>query len=379
MPIKGLSQKRRWLRVGKIRLGEKKVSPKSGKEYPAKSDHFIFDPDDPALMEPFVALYGDKPTRITVAFPCEDPEVVFPQYYCLYAASGLLCKGDGETAVRRTEDGALADIDDCPGPDSCDFAGTHGVGGRPGCKRLARLQFFIPDLPVMGTIEVATTSYNSIVNLNSGLDLLRNIAGRISLIPVDLVLRGQQATNPENQKAVNIYVMHLVIPVGLRQVQESLRPLLAYDGMAGLAPSQALPDDLYARSQVRGLPAPATTEVEGVTVDADTGEVLEDRGAEAPRAPDVPPSTVHPTPEVIAALDAAAFPPAKREALVASAIEGKWSTEQFLGIIAQQGGGAGSGTRADPKATAPAQAPTSQPAAPVPTPASRQAGQKALF
>lgn len=254
MPIKGLSEVRRFSRGGKIRLGEKRTSNKNGREveYPAKLDHFLFDPDDESLIPEFNRIYGDKPKQLKICFPSDDLETVFPQHYKCYGSSGLLCKGDGEMATRfgQGEDESVS----CPGPSECAFATAHGVSGKTGCKQVASLQFFLPDLPVMQTFQIDTTSYNSIIKLNSAINLLQTLkSGRISFIPVDLVLREQEATNPESGKKITIYVMDIVIPVGLRQIHGSLKSLLGPNGEAPLALPPAedrAPDDLYPRSQI---------------------------------------------------------------------------------------------------------------------------------
>jgi hypothetical protein len=133
------------------------------------------------------------------------------------------------------------------------------VSGKPGCKQVASLQFFIPDLPVMQTFQIDTTSRNSIINVNSQLDILRSVATRISFVPVTLVLRPRDATNPDTGKKVNIFVLDLIIDASLRNVA-TLQPLVGHDRMCAQAPSDALPDDLYARSQVaKELPAPSDT------------------------------------------------------------------------------------------------------------------------
>ncbi|MDI9379763.1 MAG: hypothetical protein QM845_02645 [Verrucomicrobiota bacterium] len=327
MPIKGLSETRRFSRGGKIRLGEKKVS-QAGKEYPAKLDHFLFDPIDPNMLPVFEKLFGPAPKELTVAFASEDREQVFPQYYKCYGASGLLCKGDGETAMRRDKDSADLFEIDCPGPANCEYAVARGIGGRPGCKQVASLQFFLPDLPTMQVWQIDTSSYNSIVNINSQLDIFQAVAGRISFVPVTLRLSPRQATNPENGKPVNIYVLDLVIGVGLRQIGQ-LKPLLAYAGAEVPAPTEALPDDLYPRSQC--LPAPdaapvAVDDEDGPdpVVDEATGEILDSADEPHPFEADL---------EVQAALDGAGFTPAKREAMLRSAIEGDWPKEQLLKAI----------------------------------------------
>lgn len=230
MPIKGLSDRRRLTRGGHIRLGIKKTSAK-GAEYPEKSDHFIADFENDAVQRRFYELYGAEPKRITIAFGNDDPEFIFPQYYKAYGkSSGLKCKGDGETASRITDKGELVEVD-CPGPEHCDFARANG------CKQMASLQFFIKGLPGIQIFQINTTSFNSIVNLNTGIELLQRVRGAKSIcgVWVDLLLVPQDAQ--ANGKRVLIYVMKLDIKASL----DNLAVLeCAFDPIAALpAPDES--------------------------------------------------------------------------------------------------------------------------------------------
>jgi hypothetical protein len=253
MPIKGISEKRRFSRGGKIRLGQKATSKRTGNQYPEKSDHFIFDPIDETLTPVFEKLFGKTPTKITVAFPSEDLEIVFPQYYKCYGSSGLLCKGDGELALRRNDQGELEEVE-CIAPTNCAYAVSRGIKNKPGCKQVGSLQFFIPDLPVLQIFQIDTSSYNNIINLNSQLEILSRIAGRISFIPLVLVLKSQDATNPETGQKIQIYVLDLVLGVGLRDVGK-LRPL-THESFAALPADESIPTDLYPETSLPALPEP---------------------------------------------------------------------------------------------------------------------------
>lgn len=247
MPIKGLSEKRRFSRGGKIRLGEKRKT-KDGKEYPAKLDYMLFDPTDETLLPKLHQQFGDKPDKLLVCFPSEDIEVVFPQWYKCYGASGLLCKGDGITANRVADGGALVECE-CPTPEHCEYAISKGKQGKPGCKQLASLQFFIVDFDNMFVWQIDTTSFHSIVNVNSALDIMKRTLGRISFIPVTLILKPQQI-QPDGKKQI-AYVLDVVIPCGLRDIG-ALKPLIAGPQQVALPPllEHEAPDDLYPASQI---------------------------------------------------------------------------------------------------------------------------------
>ena len=324
MPIKGISEIRRFSRGGKIRLGEKRKT-KDGKEYPAKLDYFLFDPEDERLLHVLKEKFGDKPRRLKIAFPSDDASVVYPQWYKLYTASGLLCKGDGETATRVADGWAMVDVE-CPGPDVCELSLEKGVGKRPGCKRLASLQFFLVEFDQLFVWQIDTTSFHSIVNINSGLDLLRHIAGRISFMPIDLVLK-PQTIQPDGKKQV-AYVLDLVIPVGLQHLN-ALRPLVCAPNAAAALPppSEDTPDDLYSASQITG----PTVDEDGVIHDdePDEGEVPEPEPEPEPEPPSDGPPDYATLPAVVAL--------AKKRPAIARAIIGQakgegWSAEKVTAL-----------------------------------------------
>jgi hypothetical protein len=246
MPIKGISDARRLHRLAKIRLGEKQISKKTGAAYPAKLDHFNFK-DCPELA----ALYGENCKEIDIMIPNEDPEVFFPQNRMAYRKTGLFCKGDGECkdnpgVATRVQVG-LSDGDKqsrtvpkgqpldpqghaylkeqkldvatgmmfdlpCLGED-CPFSLNKM------CKPIGRFLFMVPKAPRIGVYEISTTSYNTIVELNSaiakpdesgmGAGYLRGITGRVSMIPLKLKLVPKETKVPRTGQPTTIY--HLVL------------------------------------------------------------------------------------------------------------------------------------------------------------------------
>lgn len=209
MPIRGCTDAPpRFTRAGHIRLGVKTQNAR-GSIYPEKSDHFIADFESPDSVALFHSIYGPEPKKITIAFAHETPEEIFPQWYMCYGASaGLKCKGDGETAWRADATGNLSEVD-CPGPGECDF------GRMNRCKQQARMMFFIRGLPGFQVFQCNTTSWNSIRNINSGLQMLRVVRGDrpVRGVWVDLYLVPQTAQH--DGKQVNIYVLKLDIPTNL--------------------------------------------------------------------------------------------------------------------------------------------------------------------
>jgi len=307
MPIKGLSDIRRITRGGHIRLGERVERTRDGKTvtYPQKSDHFIADFDDPEMESLFYKIYGDKPTVIRVAFPSDNADNFFQQWYkCYGSTSGLKCKGDGEIA-QRIVDNEMVELP-CPSPDECDFAQANG------CKRIASLQCFIKGLPGLNVFQVNTSSFNSIVNLNSGIDMLRWARGgrTISGVWVDLILKEQQAqaTVKGKQQAVTIYVMELKIPVSLDNVNQLVS---CVEAPAMLPPPDDKRDEYL-------------QPVNGFAPDPDPEPAPEPVKAEPSNG------SLETDPDVVAAFSMAKTSDVKKRALLVSATENGWSKGKLI-------------------------------------------------
>jgi hypothetical protein len=225
--IKGLSDVRRLPRLGKIRLGEKKVSEKTGNEYPVEFDYFKIDPATPSpeenkkLTDQFHKLFGEKPKQIKVMFPLPDPKDFFPQYFKRYGNNVLRCKGDGETAtcisqeyaqqlkVLKTNETGGLDVK-CEGK-LCPYYKSKK------CGESAALSFLIPDLPGAGVWQITTGSVYSIISMNSCLDYVRALCGRVHMIP--LTLERVEADITYEGKPSKHYILHLNMDITLGELQ----------------------------------------------------------------------------------------------------------------------------------------------------------------
>lgn len=229
MAIKNLSEIRRLPRLGKIRLGIKKVSEKTKKEYPAEVDYFILDPSTPVseerekLLSEFNRLFGEKPKKIRIYFPVSDLEVLFPQYYKRYGSGTMLqCKGDGQEATAATEEFAKgleiikknemgSPVVKCLGRECIYYKDKK-------CSEVATLNVLIPELPGAGVWQITTGSYHSIVGINSGLEYVRGIAGRFHMVPLTLERRRQETVS-EGKKSVH-YIMQINLDFKLADLQK---------------------------------------------------------------------------------------------------------------------------------------------------------------
>jgi len=211
MSIIGLSEKLRLPRRGKIRLGEKKLSAK-GKEYPSALDYFV-------CPEEVQEIYGDKPRKLDIMLPMEEREQFFPQAYKRYGSStGLVCRGDGQVATEITEDG-MKEIE-CQGKDC-----PHYQKGD--CKQIGNLQVILPKVKGLGIYQIDTSSYNSIVNINSGVEMIRGMLGRISWIPLILEVQMQEAHPQVNGKRIKtiIPVMSITSDVSVYDLLKMRLPM----------------------------------------------------------------------------------------------------------------------------------------------------------
>lgn len=205
MPIKGLTERTRLPRLGKIHLGEKVINA-TGKEYPRAVDYFVVPPEIQSTL-------GEYPKTLDIMFPVEDEDQFASQFYRLYnkVTGELLCKGDGEKAVRKydlatgeiagsdAKEKVLRDIE-CPG-EECEFYGTR-------CTEIMNLQFYLPKVWGVGIWQIDTGSINSILNVNSFVRFLKAMVGRCSMIPLQLFLEPKEVM-PASGGKMTVYMMNL--------------------------------------------------------------------------------------------------------------------------------------------------------------------------
>lgn len=205
-PIKGLSETRRLPRLGKIHLGIKKVAP-SGVSYPSATEYFVVPPE-------VAKVVGEKPTELPILFPIEDEEKFTSQFYRSYSMTrGLVCRGDGETCRRMVD----AETGDMANRNSKDILWKDGLPceGRQcpyygkQCKEVMNLQFLLPTVEGLGIWQIDTSSINSILNINSAIELVRGVYGRIAMLPLLLTLEPIEVVNPDDGKKKTVRVLNL--------------------------------------------------------------------------------------------------------------------------------------------------------------------------
>lgn len=223
MPVKGLSERKRVPRVGKIHLGirdEKKGFPKA-------VDYFVVSEDQSTSAEAakaFHEVYGEKPTELDVVFLTDDIDDWADPWRKSYSNSwGLLCRGDGEEAWAmwdeaaegprppELEKGTWATADTvawhkqkipCHGPE-CPLT----IAGK--CKTVMNLQFMLPKVRGIGVWQIDTGSRNSIENVRNGAQMIMAFRNRIRGIPLKLRLVKKEVTPPDGKKKKTVWVMKL--------------------------------------------------------------------------------------------------------------------------------------------------------------------------
>jgi len=227
--IKDVSDVRRLPRLGKIHLGVKMTNEK-GVEYPRAVDYFI-------VPEEVQKVYGEKPKKLKIILPSENPDVFFPQWYKKYSyGKGLICKGDGVTANRISPDDNSAMMEITCNKETCeDFL-------KGDCKPVANLLFILPDVPGFGVYQTDTSSYNNIINLNSEIALLKNLLGRISGIPLELTRETQEVIAKGKRQTVSL--IHIRSPYSMNDLLKNAKQLSAPQEAAIEVPDNDIPESV---------------------------------------------------------------------------------------------------------------------------------------
>lgn len=255
MPIEGLSDIVRLPRLGKIHLGVKEVHPKTHNPYPRATDYFV-------CPKEVQEVFGEKPDKLRIMLPVEEEEVFAPQYYKCYSMTrGLICRGDGKTCSRLVDldTGALATRDSkrtewremtCPG-EGCPENQTRQ------CRRVMCLQFLLPEVPGLGVWQIDTSSFYSIVNINSGIKLVRGSCGRVRMIPLVLSL-GPQEVSPEGVKKV-VRVLNLTSKARLADILRAaalptLKVLMPAPAADTEPPGDLFPEEALEEAEPAAMP-----------------------------------------------------------------------------------------------------------------------------
>jgi hypothetical protein len=196
---------------GKIKiggLGEARTS-KGGNTFrlPQKYDHFVVTKTtrdktgdleiDAALMAALPKDADGKCRAIPIVVHSDVIDEVFPTSYALYNGKKLVCRGDGETAMRQ---GVKRE---CP----CDYLGAESG---PNCKPHGTLHcsVMVPGQAVAGAVHMwRTTSIISIQRLIGSLQQILATCGTMRGLPLWLRLVPVQVSPKD--KASTVYCCHV--------------------------------------------------------------------------------------------------------------------------------------------------------------------------
>lgn len=252
--------------LGKIRLGERRQSQRTGVDYPVATDHFVL-----RDARPVAEVFGEEPRELApVVLPVDDEEVVASHYYRAYTATwGLTCRGNGLEAQRLVDRDALEAaggvIDPAPplaGSDTrrgamitvpcpCPLLQTRQ------CNEVMYLRIMLPTVPGLGVWQISTRSYHSIQNIRGALAMIRAVAGRISGVPLRLSLVPMDITALEAGGKKTVHVLRLDLHESWTPAQMLRWAQSAPAGVLLPPPDESEPDDAPAEGEIAGLPEEA--------------------------------------------------------------------------------------------------------------------------
>lgn len=278
----GFSEHRRIPRLGKIRLGLKVQKNKpdgSTVEYPTETNYFV-------VPKEVQDVYGEKPTELDVMFPSDEATTIFPQSLAWFGRSkGLKCKGDMETAERLNETTGVWEPRTCP----CEhYKSKENPKGE--CTENGILIAILPKVNMGGTYQLRTGSFHSVVDINSGLDYIRALIGRISMVPLKL-RRVARETHADGKKQTH-YTLSLILDAnieGVNQLRGDTSRVLSHAQLQLEAPEEENPvfdkPDLVVEGSVDAADLADMQEDELAKVQA---KLNERRDALSPAAPSDP-------------------------------------------------------------------------------------------
>jgi Recombination directionality factor-like len=210
---------------GKLKIGAKGAMRQSrnGNEFqpPQKLDHFVITTLERGADgnfkrdEAMHARYGDKPKLLPVRLLYDDPVLNFPTRYAAFKGRTLWCSGDGEQAMRLSDDGKSHQAVACPCPRQ-----EQGYKGPDKCKMNGVLSVLLDGAGGVGGVwKFRTTSFNSVVGLASSMSFIRTVTGGpLANIPLQLHVSPKQVTDPDGRQQT-VYVVGLTFNGDMDQLQ----------------------------------------------------------------------------------------------------------------------------------------------------------------
>lgn len=197
--------------IGNVRIGEKRVSQKTGKEYPVSLDYFIATGDYAAK---FNEAFPEKPTKIQIVFISDDNfQSCFEEWDGRNSEGRRAGYGDGETfhlwnggQYEPTTDRARMD----------DYTKKMGVTWKP----VLTLHFIIPAIRgIFGCWKFSTSGdKSSMVAIRTMFDEIKAQAGTVVNIPFDLTVKKVKGNKPGDK--TNFPVVSLVPNISTENMEQ---------------------------------------------------------------------------------------------------------------------------------------------------------------
>lgn len=219
-------------RLGKIRLGIKCVSKKTGKEYPKEVEYFVCPPE-------VQKVYGERPVVLDVMFPSENQADVIPYCYKSYGSNQKLkCKGDGETATWFNPETKEMEEKKCPCEELESRIEEKKLEGKlvkvkvgPSCAKRGHLMVILPKISLGGVYQIDTGSGVNINRILDAIDYWKGMVGRCKCIPLTLERVPEKVTGPDGKMQPH-YLFRFSSKVNvdsLNQAIEDNRKILAVE------------------------------------------------------------------------------------------------------------------------------------------------------
>lgn len=213
-------------RLGKIKVGVKKISAKNGKEYPSSTDHFVFTSPVPQRVAKIEALLmrvrenaeAGKIVVIPCTFPSDDEGNVCSQFYELRDTAGrVFAKGDGQTFFESGPEGYILRTPEDPAKY---MEGVSKLKGQP-WKECLIVRVVVLGFDELGVWEFRTYgAQTTIPSIVATFDGIKALAGRVRGIPFRLTVEKQSSNRSDTERTYPVVSMFCDFsPEGLESIR----------------------------------------------------------------------------------------------------------------------------------------------------------------
>jgi len=207
--------------LGKIKIGVKSEKMVRGHLLPKKLDHFMIatlmkDDDGRLEMDDTMnKIIGEKCTSLDICLCYDDFTMNMTSSYSWFAQSKLVCMGNGQTAMRRKEDGTEEKI--ICNPKECTAYKEKK------CLPYGRLSVILASANRIGGVYVLRThGWNTIRNVLSSMAFIRKEAGGVLAgLPLRMRLLPMTVTPRDVGRNVKIYSVNIEYPGTLSELKEA--------------------------------------------------------------------------------------------------------------------------------------------------------------